>query len=82
MASGHIATLWNAAESILSSSGISLPGRGLIGLAESTLNNVKQHGKSGITGPFARGDSETIQRDAQALPEVIRDVFVRVGHLF
>jgi|GEM_PF-147157 len=79
MASGHAATLWTAAESILSSSGISLPGRGLIGLAESTLDNVKKHGKSGITGPFTRRDFDTIQRDAQALPEHWRNVFVELG---
>jgi hypothetical protein len=79
MASGHAATLWLAADSILSASGISLPGRGLIGLAESTLENIKKHGKNGITGPFIREDMETIQRDRQALPEEWRDVFVGVG---
>jgi len=79
MASGHAATLWMAAESILSSSGISLPGRGIIGLAESTLANIKQHGKNGITGPFARGDSDTIHRDLQALPEQWRNLFGELG---
>ena len=79
LASGHAATLWTAADAILKSSGIDLPGRGIMGLAESTLDNMKQHGTKGITGPFARGDQETIQRDTAALPQEWRNVFVELG---
>lgn len=81
LASGHAATLWVAADAILKSSGINLPGRGLLGLAESTFNNIAKHGPKGITGPFVRGDIETIQRDSQALPEEWRSVFIGLGKM-
>ena len=79
MASGHVATLWMAAEEILASNGIILQGKGIMGLAESTLNAFKQNGKNGITGPFVRGDQETIQRDIAALPEKWRSLFEGLG---
>jgi len=81
LTSGHAATLWVAADAILKTSGIQLPGRGLLGLAESTLNNVAKHGPNGITGPFAREDEVTIQRDTQALPEQWRELFVGLGRM-
>ena len=81
LTSGHAATLWVAADDILKSSGITLPGRGLMGLAESTLNNIAKHGPNGITGPFVRKDETTIQIDAQALPEQWRGLFVGLGRM-
>ncbi|MCL1908794.1 MAG: DUF2520 domain-containing protein [Holophagaceae bacterium] len=81
LASGHAATLWVAANLLLKASGINLPGRGMMGLAESTLNNVKQHGRGGITGPFVRRDEDTIQRDSAALPPEWRGLFEGLGRM-
>ena len=58
---------------------MTLPGRGLWPLAEATLDNVRRHGAAGRTGPFVRGDEATIERDAEALPEAWRDLFVTLG---
>jgi len=79
MASGHAAALWLAADSILKGAGVTLPGRGLLGLTEAALSNAAELGPAGLTGPFARGDEETIQRDAQALPEKWRELFLGLG---
>ncbi len=79
LASGHAATLWLGADALLRTHGIDLPGRGLWPLAEATLRNLQLHGSAGRTGPFARGDLETIQRDAAALPEGWRDIFLALG---
>jgi predicted short-subunit dehydrogenase-like oxidoreductase (DUF2520 family) len=80
MTSGHAATLWLGAASLLEAGGVKLPGRGLLPLAEATLRNLAAHGPAGRTGPFARGDEATIARDAAALPEDWREVFLRLGH--
>ena len=58
---------------------MTLSTRGLI--AEATLRNVSVLGPEGRTGPFARGDEATVARDAAALPEDWRDVFLRLGRL-
>jgi predicted short-subunit dehydrogenase-like oxidoreductase (DUF2520 family) len=79
MASGHVAALVLAAGSMLREAGIPLPGRGLHGLAESAIRNIAEQGPAGLTGPFARGDQETIQRDILALPEGWRDLFGGLG---
>ena len=81
LASGHVATLFVAATEMLKSSGIALPGSGLAPLAHTAINNAAKHGRKGITGPFARGDRETIQRDLNALPEEWRGVFECVGEM-
>jgi CRISPR-associated endonuclease Csn1 len=81
LASGHIATLFAAATEILKSSGIALPGNGLAPLAQTAINNAAKHGREGITGPFARGDRDTIQRDLNVLPEEWRGVFEGVGEM-
>ncbi len=80
LSSGHAATLWIAAQALLQNAGIQLPGRGLWPLAEATLNNIEARGAAGRTGPFVRNDEATIARDAAALPEPWRDVFLRLGH--
>ena len=36
-------------------------------------------GAAGRTGPFVRGDAATIARDAAALPEDWREIFLRLG---
>ncbi len=80
LTSGHAATLWLGAEALLRAQGVALPGRGLLPLAEATLRNVSAHGTAGRTGPFERGDELTIARDAAALPESWREIFLRLGH--
>lgn len=79
LASGHTATLWLGAEALLRANGVALPGHGLLPLAEATLRNVAARGAAGRTGPFARGDEATIARDAEALPEAWREIFLKLG---
>lgn len=79
MTAGHAATLWLGARRLLEEAGVNLPGRGLYPLAESALENVRRHGIAGRTGPFARGDNATIQRDADALEEPWRSIFLELG---
>lgn len=81
LTSGHAASLWLGAARLLKESGLELPGRGLLPLAETTLANVAKSGAAGRTGPFARGDGATIRRDAEALPEAWRRVFLELGSL-
>jgi len=81
LASGHAATLWLGAGHLLEEAGIRLPGRGLLALAEATARNVERHGATGRTGPFVRGDAETIARDAAALPEDWRALFLALGRM-
>lgn len=81
LTSGHAATLWLGAARLLREVGLELPGRGLLPLAEATLANVAREGERGRTGPFVRGDGATIQRDAEALPEAWRRVFLELGPL-
>lgn len=79
LTSGHAASLWLGAEALLRAQGVALPGRGLLPLAEATLRNVTERGPAGRTGPFARGDEATISRDADALPEAWREIFLKLG---
>jgi predicted short-subunit dehydrogenase-like oxidoreductase (DUF2520 family) len=79
LTSGHAATLWLGAEALLRAQGVALPGRGLLPLAEATLRNVAEQGLGGRTGPFIRGDEATILRDAEALPEPWREIFLKLG---
>ncbi|HEX9011386.1 MAG TPA: DUF2520 domain-containing protein [Holophagaceae bacterium] len=81
LTSGHAATLWLGAEALLRERGVVLPGRGLWPLAEATLRNLERHGAGGRTGPFVRGDEATIARDAAALPEAWRALFLDLGRL-
>lgn len=81
LTSGHAATLWLGAEGLLAEAGVRLPGRGLLPLAEATLDNIRRLGAGGRTGPFVRGDEETIARDAAALPEPWRTVFLSLGRI-
>ncbi|MBL0209537.1 MAG: DUF2520 domain-containing protein [Holophagaceae bacterium] len=81
LTSAHSASLWLGAAELLRASGIELPGRGLMPLVEATRHNIERHGAAGRTGPFVRGDEETIARDAAALPEVWREIFLKLGHL-
>lgn len=79
LTSGHAATLWLGAARLLEEAGIVLPGQGLIPLARATCENVARHGAGGRTGPFVRGDSATIERDAKALPPPWKAIFLELG---
>jgi len=79
LTSGHAASLWLGAEALLRTRGVALPGRGLLPLAEATLRHVTALGAAGRTGPFVRGDEATIARDAAALPEPWREIFLKLG---
>jgi hypothetical protein len=81
LTSGHAATLWLGAARLLQDAGIDLPGRGLEPLARATLENLLSRGRAGRTGPFAREDAATIARDAEALPEAWREVFLKLGRM-
>lgn len=81
LASGHAATLWLGADRLLREAGIELPGRGFLPLARTTVDNIEAHGAVGRTGPFVRGDAATVQRDAEALPEPWRSLFLSLGRL-
>ena len=50
-------------------------------LVETTRRTIERLGEAGRTGPFVRGDEATIERDAAALPEDWRDIFLKLGHL-
>jgi predicted short-subunit dehydrogenase-like oxidoreductase (DUF2520 family) len=79
LTSSHSSALWLGAAALLAQAGVDLPGRGLIPLVEATVRNIERHGAGGRTGPFVRGDAATIARDAAALPEPWRDIFLRLG---
>ncbi len=81
LTSGHAATLWLGAQSLMAARGVSLPGHGFLPLAEATLRNVAARGEAGRTGPFVRGDAETIAMDAEALPPEWREIFLKLGAL-
>ncbi len=79
LTSGHAATLWLGATALLAQAGVRLPGEGLLPLARTTLANVAEHGAGGRTGPFVRNDRATIDRDADALSEPWRTIFLTLG---
>lgn len=81
LTSAHSASLWLGAAALLRASGVELPGRGLMPLVEATRRNIERLGDAGRTGPFVRGDQATIERDAAALPELWREIFMKLGHL-
>ena len=81
LTSAHSASLWLGAAALLRASGVELPGRGLMPLVEATQRNIERLGDAGRTGPFVRGDEATIARDAAALPEDWREIFLKLGHL-
>lgn len=79
LTAGHAATLWLGAHERLEAAGVHLPGRGLWPLAAAALDNARRLGREGRTGPFARGDEATIARDADALEEPWRTIFLTLG---
>jgi hypothetical protein len=81
LTSSHSSALWLGAAGLLAQAGVALPGRGLMPLVEATVRNIERHGAAGRTGPFVRGDADTIERDAAALPDAWRDIFFRLGRL-
>jgi len=81
LSSGHAANLWVGAARLLEEAGIALPGKGLLPLIEATVRNLSQKGAEARTGPFMRGDEETIARDAGALPPEWREIFLTLGRI-
>lgn len=79
LSSGHAANLWVGAERMLVEAGVQLPGRGLMPLVEATVRNLAEKGAEARTGPFVRGDEETIARDAAALDPEWRAIFLSLG---
>lgn len=70
MAAGHVAALFDVAAHLLRHLGLSRrEGElALLGLTRSVLDNIERVGlPSALTGPFARGDAETIGRHLKAL---------------
>ncbi len=81
LACGHAATLWLGVEKLLAEAGIILPAAGLKPLVTTTLQNIFERGAAARTGPFVRGDRDTIERDAAALPPAWREIFLKLGAL-
>jgi len=81
LTSSSASTLWLGAAALLAEAGVELPGRGLFPLVLATARNIERLGAAGRTGPFVRGDAPTIARDAAALPEAWREIFLRLGGL-
>ena len=79
LSSGHAAALWLGAARLMAERGVALPGKGFLPLAEAARRNIEAHGEAGRTGPFVRGDEGTIARDAAALPEAWRGIFLELG---
>lgn len=81
LSSAHAATLWLGGAELMRAAGVDMPGEGFLPLARATLDNIARLGAAGRTGPFVRGDLGTIRRDAEALPEPWRGLFLALGAL-
>ena len=82
ISSGHAATLWLEAARLLQDNEVQLPGAGLWPLVEATVKNIRATGSDGRTGPFVRGDQQTIERDLKSLPEDWKEMFARLGDFY
>lgn len=68
MASNFLVTIEAAAEHIASAAGV--PREALVPLAQATLNNWATNGpEASLTGPIARGDTETVEAQRAAISE-------------
>jgi predicted short-subunit dehydrogenase-like oxidoreductase (DUF2520 family) len=71
LASGHTVALFDLAAEVLARCGVAPPAarRALMPLTHSTLNNLltARAPAQALTGPFARGDVETVRRNLAAL---------------
>ena len=78
IASNYLLTLEAAAETVAAGAGIAPEAaRRLLGpLVRQTVENWLAHGPAGaLTGPVARGDEETVERQRRALPPELRPLF-------
>lgn len=78
IASNYLLTLEAAAEAAAAGAGIAPEAaRRLFGpLVRQTVENWLAHGPAGaLTGPVARGDGETVERQRRALPPELRPLF-------
>lgn len=67
IASNFLITLQEAAHSLAKATG--LPDRALVPLVKATVNNWEEYGAAALTGPIARGDVETVERQREAIAE-------------
>ena len=71
MASNLMVTLEESAAELLDVAGVDSPGRELLAsLVLRTAANWAERGPDALTGPIARGDTETIERHLEALQEL------------
>lgn len=63
----HLVTLVAESASLLRRAGVAEPGRMLGPLLGAALDNALRLGMSGLSGPVARGDAETVQRHVHEL---------------
>ena len=66
-AANHLVTLVTQAEDLLRAAGVPDPARLLGPLLSASLDNALRFGDSGLTGPVARGDAETVAAHVAAL---------------
>ena len=67
MASNYLVALEDAAERLLATSGASRDM--LVPLVRATVENWARDGAAALTGPIARGDEETVQRQREAIED-------------
>jgi predicted short-subunit dehydrogenase-like oxidoreductase (DUF2520 family) len=70
LAAGHVTALLDLSAEAMTRAGLPRDGAlaALLSLTRGTLENVALHGTElALTGPFARGDEGTIERNRQAL---------------
>jgi predicted short-subunit dehydrogenase-like oxidoreductase (DUF2520 family) len=73
LAAGHVAALLDVAAHVLCSVGLHRPSaeRALAALTRSVTHNIESVGlPTALTGPFARGDADTVARHLQALSAI------------
>jgi predicted short-subunit dehydrogenase-like oxidoreductase (DUF2520 family) len=66
-AANHLITLVTQAEDLLRAAGVADPARLLGPLLSASLDNALRFGDSGLTGPVARGDAESVAAHVAAL---------------
>lgn len=67
MASNYLVALENAAERLLATTGASRAP--LVPLVRATVENWARDGAAALTGPIARGDEETVERQREAIEQ-------------
>jgi predicted short-subunit dehydrogenase-like oxidoreductase (DUF2520 family) len=74
VASNHVVALLGQVERLAADAGVPL--EAFLPLVRGTVDNVDQLGPAAaLTGPVARGDTETVARHVEALPDDERDAY-------